>query len=71
MESAMSDVTVTALRWHDALTGKPDTDTTCLLWLGDEWHAGWWDSEAGAWFDAATGGIVDGVTHWADPEGPT
>lgn len=70
MNSAMSDITVTQLRWHDATASKPDTDTTCLMWVDGEWHAGWWDDEAGCWFDAASGGIVEGVTHFADPEGP-
>ena len=57
------------LTWTPAST-KPDADTTVLCWTGEEWFAGWWDDEAGAWFDAATGGIVEGVTHWAHVGGP-
>lgn len=56
------------LTWTPAST-KPDADTTVLCWTG-EWFSGWWDDEAGAWFDAATGGIVEGVTHWAHVGGP-
>ena len=60
------------MAWHDAAAGLPDCDTTVICWLASgEWYAGWWDDEAGAWMDAATGGAMGGVvTHWAAPEGP-
>lgn len=62
------------LTWTPAST-KPDADISVLCWRKNaqvcEWFAGWWDDEARAWFDAASGGIVDGVTHWADVGGPT
>jgi len=58
------------LTWTPAAT-KPDCDITVLAWRDTrEWFSGWWDDEAGAWFDAASGGIVDGVTNWADVGGP-
>lgn len=59
------------LTWAPAST-KPDSDITVLCWreADQEWFSGWWDDEAGAWFDCATGGIVEGVTHWAEPKGP-
>ena len=58
------------LQWHDASQRKPDGDITVLCWLGPggEWYAGWWDRSR--WFDAATGGALEGVTHWAEPVGP-
>lgn len=55
------------LTWTDASI-KPDSDISVLCWRDDgEWFSGWWDE---AWFDCATGGVVDGVTHWAEPMGP-
>lgn len=57
------------IHWTPAST-KPDSDTTVLCWTGEDWFSGWWDDEAGAWFDAATGGIVEGVSHWAHVQGP-
>jgi hypothetical protein len=58
------------LTWTPAST-KPDADTTVLCWRDTgEWFSGWWDDEDGAWFDCATGGIVEGVTHWAHVGGP-
>jgi hypothetical protein len=58
------------LQWHDASQRKPDSDITVLCWLepGGEWFSGWWGEDE--WFDAATGAPMDGVTHWAEPEGP-
>jgi hypothetical protein len=64
---------VSPLYWTPAAT-KPDADITVLCWRDDaevcEWFAGWWDDEAGCWFDAASGGTANGVTHWADVSGP-
>ena len=61
------------LTWTPAAI-KPDADISVLCWRDDaevcEWFAGWWDDQAGAWFDCASGGIVEGVTHWANVEGP-
>lgn len=54
------------LTWTPAST-KPDADITVLCWDGEEWFSGWWDD---AWFDAASGGTVEHVTHWAHVEGP-
>jgi hypothetical protein len=54
-------------------TTKPDADLTVLCWRTEdgfsEWFAGWWDA-AGSWFDCATGGRVEGVSHWADVDSP-
>lgn len=62
---------MSALRWTPA-SAWPDADTTVLCWRDTgEWFSGWWDDEAGCWFDCASGGIVDGVTHWADVAGPS
>jgi hypothetical protein len=66
----MSDTT-SVLTWHRAEAPTlPDADITVLCWLepGSEWFTGWWDGHA--WLDAATGGTLDGVTHWAEPCGP-
>ena len=58
------------LIWTPAAS-KPDADISVLAWRDTgEWFVSWWDDEAGAWFDCATGGVVDGVTHWADVRGP-
>ena len=57
------------LIWTPAST-KPDSDITVLCIGPGDWFSGWWDDEAGAWFDCASGGIVDGVTHWAHVRGP-
>lgn len=66
----MSTATAELLEWHATATALPDGDITVLCWLqpGDEWFAGWWDGHC--WVDAATGGWLEGVTHWAEPEGP-
>ena len=59
------------LGWHSAEKRKPDSDTTVMCWLADgEWFSGWWDDERGQWLDAASGGALETVTHWAEPEGP-
>ena len=58
------------LTWTPAST-KPDSDTTVLCWTSEgEWFSGWWDDHAGCWFDAASGGLLEVVTHWAEPRGP-
>ena len=59
------------IHWTPAST-KPDVEISVLCWRAEEveWFSGWWDEEAGAWFDCATGGIVEGVTHWAHVRGP-
>ena len=56
------------MEWHAVGDGLPDADTTVLMWIGSDWFAGWLDSDG--WRDAASGALVDGVTHWAEPEGP-
>ena len=62
---------MSALHWTPAAT-KPDADTTVLCWRDTgEWFSGWWDDKAGCWFDCASGGIIEGVTHWADVGGPS
>ena len=64
-------MSIEEIEWMNLAT-MPDSDTTVLCWRAaeQEWFSGWWDDEAGAWFDAATGGIIEGVTHWADVLGP-
>ena len=59
------------IHWTPA-SAKPDSDITVVCWRAaeQEWFSGWWDDGAGAWFDAATGGVVEGVTHWAHVQGP-
>lgn len=59
------------LTWIPVAT-KPYSDITVLCWRETllEWFSGWWDDEAGCWFDAASGAVVEGVTHWADVLGP-
>lgn len=60
------------LGWHSADKRKPDSDMTVLCWMADgEWFSGWWDAGSGRWLDAASGGTLETVTHWAEPEGPT
>ena len=61
-------MTTTTMNWHPATT-KPDADTTVLCWMDDgEWFSGWWDGRV--WRDCASGGVLEVVTHWAEPEGP-
>jgi hypothetical protein len=57
------------VQWHPAAT-KPDCDTTVLCWGGEGFFCGWWDDDLGCWFDCSSGGVAEGVTHWANPEGP-
>lgn len=59
----------TTLTWQPA-SSPPDADITVLCWMAGsgEWFSGWWDGQQ--WSDAATGGPLEGVTHWAEPEGP-
>jgi hypothetical protein len=58
------------LTWIPVAT-KPDADITVLCWFeSKEWYSGWWDDAAGCWFDAASGAVVEGVTHWAHVQGP-
>ena len=68
-ERSQSEKTAPALVWHSAKR-KPDAEITVLCWrqrIGD-WNSGWWSGEH--WYDAAHGGQLRGVTHWAEPEGP-
>ncbi len=64
-------MTIEEIDWQNMGT-RPDDTTTVLCWRDaeQEWFAGWWDDEAFAWFDCATGGIVEGVTHWVHVRGP-
>ena len=58
------------LQWIAVEAALPDDDITVLCWLSEtcEWFAGW--HEVDGWHDAAIGGPIVGVTHWADPDGP-
>jgi hypothetical protein len=58
------------LPWHDANVKLPDTDLTVLCWGPDGYFTGWWDDDERCWHDCATGGQVEGVTHWSEPLGP-
>jgi hypothetical protein len=61
-------MSTTELHWHPATT-PPDADITVLCWLADgEWHSGWWAGDV--WRDCASGGVLEVVTHWAEPQGP-
>jgi hypothetical protein len=59
-----------ALVWTPTALALPDADITVLCWLepGAEWFSGWWDGAQ--WLDAASGGVMEHVTHWAEPAGP-
>ncbi len=60
---------MSALNWQSVLERMPDDDTTVLCWTEEgEWFSGWFDGEG--WRDCSTGGDLQGVTHWAEPEGP-
>lgn len=48
----------------------PDTDTTVICWGPDGFFCGWWSSLESCWCDCESGGIAEGVTHWAEPKGP-
>lgn len=63
---------VERLRWHDATTKKPDSDTSVLVWVDDDWAAGYWDDDQAAWISCAGGNKITHapVTHWAEPQGP-
>lgn len=58
------------LTWNEAASAKPDSDITVVLWGPDGYFCGWWDDEQGEWLDASSGGQAEGVTHWAEPQGP-
>lgn len=61
---------VESMTWCPVDLVMPDADMTVLVWLepAGEWFAGWWDGAQ--WLDAASGGPMNGVTHWAEPDGP-
>jgi hypothetical protein len=58
------------LVWQLVQDGLPDDDMSVLVWVaaGGVWLAGW--HEDGQWLDAASGAVIEGVTHWGDPLGP-
>lgn len=58
------------LTWVSVDRALPDDDITVLCWLepGGEWFSGYHDGHR--WIDCASGGRLDGVTHWAEPAGP-
>lgn len=59
------------LTWHSAVSSLPDSDTTVLCSLhSGECYQGWYDSEYQAWMDSATGGPLEGVRWWCEPQGP-
>ena len=59
------------LTWHRAHVSLPDSDTTVLCRVADgECLQGWYDSEWQQWMDAATGGPLERVCWWSEPQGP-
>jgi hypothetical protein len=60
------------LQWIDATQSLPDSDITVLCWItqDSEFFCGYWDAEAEGWIACENGGMVPGVTHWAEPRGP-
>ena len=58
------------LDWVPVDERLPDDNITVICWLepGGEWFSGW--HADGRWHDAASGGAMEGVTHWAEPVGP-
>lgn len=59
-----------ALQWNDAKAKKPDSDITVLCWGDEGYFCGWWDDAEGQWHACESGGVVDHITHWSDPQGP-
>ena len=61
---------VERMTWHPVDLSLPDAEITVLCWLepGNEWFSGWFDGRE--WIDAASGGRMEVVTHWAEPNGP-
>jgi hypothetical protein len=62
--------TTELLEWHNAAIDKPDCDITVLCWDEEGIFCGYWDDSVPGWIDSASGGTVDGVTHWSSPNGP-
>jgi hypothetical protein len=60
---------IESLEWI-GVGALPDSDTTVLCWGAEGFFCGWWDSSESCWRDCESGGVVDGVTHWAEPKGP-
>lgn len=59
------------ITYHRAEQDKPAGDQTVVCWLRTgQWYAGWWAAEGGQWFDAATGGALEGVVRWGEPPSP-
>lgn len=58
------------LFWHEAKTSRPDSDLSVVCWAEDGFFDGYWDDGLGQWIACESGGIVLGVTHWAEPHGP-
>jgi hypothetical protein len=61
---------IETITWHNANTTKPDPDTSVLCCRAEDFFLGYYDDELAAWISNESGGIIDGVTHWADPKGP-
>jgi hypothetical protein len=59
------------ITWHNANTTKPDPDISVLCCREEDFFCGYYDDELTAWISNESGGIIEGVTHWADPEGPS
>jgi hypothetical protein len=59
------------IHWIDAKVKKPDCDMTVLCWHDDSYFCGYWDDSINGWIACESGGSVLGVTHWADPDGPS
>jgi hypothetical protein len=66
-----SGIATETLTWHPEYE-KPDSDLTVLLWHHEHGYlCGWWDDFRQHWHEVASGGRIDGITHWAAPEGPS
>jgi hypothetical protein len=63
---------MSAITWIPVTDRLPGTDGIVLVWFdADVWDAAWWSADVSQWIACESGGRLEGVTHWADVEGPT
>lgn len=59
------------ISWIATADRLPDADLKVLVFDGELVELGWYEDE-GQWRYCESGGLAEGVTHWAEmPEGPT
>lgn len=62
---------MSTLTWIPVTERLPGTDRIVLVWFdADVWDAACWCATESSWAACDRCRWLDGVTHWADVEGP-